>query len=317
MQATNANTGAPSLVLESTVLAPTPTLPQPVAGQGARPGPGGRLGRGGLYGLGQEVEDDEAFKALYGLRGKTIRVDGPTWVDGLVTTLNDPFVSWVLLFVGVFMLILEIKMPGVGLPAITSALAFLLFFWSRYLSGTADQLEILLFLVGLICLGLELFVFPGFGVFGMSGFLMIVVSIVMASHTFIWPTQEYEYRQMAGTLFQVVGVMVGVGVGRGPLRQVHPLAAGSSTGWSSSPRSTTARSWTTRAAKPSPDEPYESIAFLMGETGRTTTVLKPSGKARFGKLLVDVRADGYFIERDSLIEVIDVQGMKVIVKPIA
>ena len=55
----------------------------------------------------------------------------------------------------------------------------------------------------------------------------------------------------------------------------------------------------------------------MGETGRTTTVLKPSGKARFGKLLIDVRADGYFIEQDSLIEVIDVQGNKVIVKPIA
>jgi len=102
-----------------------------------------------------------------------------------VTTLNDPFVGWVLLFVGIFMLILEIKMPGVGLPAITSALAFLLFFWSRYLSGTADQLEILLFLVGMVCLGLELFVFPGFGVFGMSGFLLIVVSIVMASHTFV------------------------------------------------------------------------------------------------------------------------------------
>ena len=154
--------------------------------------------------------------------------------------------SWVLLFVGVFMLILEIKMPGVGLPAITSALAFLLFFWSRYLSGTADQLEILLFLVGLICLGLELFVFPGFGVFGLSGFLLIVASIVMASHTFVWPTQEYEYRQMAGTLFQVVG---GDGRGRASAR---PWSGGtsrrsrSSTGWSSSPSPTTARSWTTR-----------------------------------------------------------------------
>ena len=91
-----------------------------------------------------------------------------------MTTLNNPFASWMLLFVGVFMLILEIKMPGVGLPAITSALAFLLFFWSRYLSGTADQLEILLFLVGLICLGLELFVFPGFGVFGLSGFVLVL-----------------------------------------------------------------------------------------------------------------------------------------------
>ncbi len=165
------------------------------------------------YHLGREVGDVEEFKGLYGVRDKFIRVDGPTWVDGLVTTLNDPVASWMLLFVGVFMLILEIKMPGVGLPAITSALAFLLFFWSRYLSGTADQLEILLFLVGLICLGLELFVFPGFGVFGLSGFVLILTSIVMASHTFVWPTQDYEYRQMAGTLGQIVAVMVGVGIG--------------------------------------------------------------------------------------------------------
>ena len=85
--------------------------------------------------------------------------------------------------------------PGIGLPAITAGLAFLLYFWSSYLGGTADQLEILLFLVGLICLALELFVFPGFGVFGMSGVLLVLTSVVMASHTFIWPTQEYEYRQ--------------------------------------------------------------------------------------------------------------------------
>ncbi len=225
VQATNVNTGAPSLVLESQVQA----NPEIYLNPSTVKEPGKllviRSGEAATFGLGQEVENDEAFKALYGLRGKNIRVDGPTWVDGLVTTLNDPFVSWVLLFIGIFMLILEVKMPGVGLPAITSALAFLLFFWSRYLSGTADQFEILLFLVGLICLGLELFVFPGFGVFGMSGFLLIVVSIVMASHTFIWPTQDYEYRQMAGTLFQVVAVMVGVGVGASLVGTLFTLAA--------------------------------------------------------------------------------------------
>src|SRR5439155_22535958 len=142
------------------------------------------------FGLGQVVGNEEEFKGLYGLRGKTIRVDGPTWVDSLVTILTDPFVSWLLLFVGLFMLVLELKLPGIGLPAITSALAFLLFFWSHYLSGTADQLEIILFLVGMVCLALELFVFPGYGVFGMSGVLLILTSIVMASHTFVWPTQE-------------------------------------------------------------------------------------------------------------------------------
>src|SRR5258708_36914434 len=112
------------------------------------------------------------------------------------------------------MRVLELKLPGIGLPAITSALAFLLFFWSHYLSGTADQLEIILFLVGLVCLALELFVFPGFGVFGMSGVLLILTSIVMASHTFVWPTREHEYREMGCTLIQATVASVRGRAGR-------------------------------------------------------------------------------------------------------
>ena len=163
------------------------------------------------YGLGQVVNDDDELKALYGLRGRAIRVDGPGWVDSLVTILTDPYVSWLLLFIGAFMLVIELKLPGIGLPAIISALAFLLFFWSHYLSGTADQLEIILFLIGLVCLAVEIFVFPGFGVFGMSGILLMLCSIVLASHTFIWPTQDYEYQELGHTLLQVTGMLAAVG----------------------------------------------------------------------------------------------------------
>ncbi len=228
------------------------------------------------YGIGQVVSDVEELKARYGLRGKPIRIDGPTWVDSLVTILTDPFVSWLLLFVGLFMLVLELKLPGIGLPAITSALAFLLFFWSHYLSGTADQLEIILFLVGMVCMALELFVFPGFGVFGMSGILLILTSIVMASHTFVWPTQEYEYREMGYTLLQVVVAMVAVAGGAVVLARYFPsLPLFNRLVLKPEP-------WTGVAdedptAKP-PLEGYESLAFLIGETGRTTTVLRPRAR---------------------------------------
>jgi membrane-bound serine protease (ClpP class) len=266
------------------------------------------------FGLGQRAADVEEMKGLYRLKGKTIRVDGPTWVDGLVHTLNDPFVGFILLFVGIFMLILEIKMPGVGLPAITSVLAFLLFFWSRFLSGTADQLEILLFLVGLICLGLELFVFPGLGVFGVSGVILILISIVMASHTFIWPSQEYEYRQMLSTLFQVTAVLVSAGVGIAFIGRFLPSIP----------------LFNKLILRPEPwdglesDDPNakpsgageSSLSFLMGETGRTTTVLRPMGKARFGEMLVDVSADGFYLEPDTLVEVVDIQGTRVVVRPV-
>lgn len=258
------------------------------------------------------VADDQEFQHVYGLTGQQIHVAQPTWVDTLVTTLNTPWMSWLLLFIGMFMLVVELKLPGIGLPAITSALAFLLFFWSRYLSGTADQLEIILFLAGLIALALELFVFPGIGVFGMSGILLILVSIVMASHTFVWPSNESEYREMGGTLLRVVGAMVAVGVGIAIFARFFPSIPYLNR-LILVPEPAGVEEIDPVTGKPiGPTE--ASYVYLMGETGRTTTTLRPAGKARFGELLIDVVADGGYVEPNSLVEVIEVQGTRVIVK---
>ena len=264
------------------------------------------------YGLGQVVNDAEELKALYGQRNRAIRVDGPSWVDSLVTILTDPYVSWLLLFVGAFMLVIELKLPGIGLPAIISALAFLLFFWSHYLSGTADQLEIILFLIGLVSLAVEIFVFPGFGIFGMSGILLMLCSIVLASHTFVWPTHDYEYQELGHTLIQVMGMLVAVGGCAVVLAKYFPsLPFFNRLVLKPEP-------WTRVEAEDSLGRPvvegYESLAILVGETGRTTSPLRPTGKAQFGGLLIDVTADRAFVETDSLVEVIDVQGPRVIVK---
>jgi membrane-bound serine protease (ClpP class) len=266
------------------------------------------------YGLGQSVADTEQFKALYGLRGREIAIEGPSWVDALVALLTDPYVSWLLLFVAVMMLVVELKLPGIGLPAIISALAFLLFFWSHYLSGTADQLEIILFLIGLVCLALELFVVPGFGIFGISGILLMLYSIVLASHTFVWPTHDYEYRELGVTLLRLTGVLVGVGVGAAVLARYFPSLP----------------LFNRLILKPEPwtpvegeeggvhaaSEGYETLAYLVGETGRTTSPLRPTGKARFGSLVIDVASAGGYVEADSLVEVVDVQGTRVIVKKV-
>ncbi len=249
---------------------------------------------------------DEWLKSR-GLEG--IRVDQPSWVDSLVATLNSPVMSGLLLFIGLFMLILELKLPGVGLPAIISALAFLLFFWSHYLGGTADRLEILLFLAGLVALALELFVFPGFGIFGGAGVLLVLGSVIMASHTFIWPTQAYEFRQLAGTLGQITITIVGVTAGAVVLGRYFPsmplfkrmiLAP-------PTPESDTEKPIATF-------ESTESLAHLLGERGRTTTVCRPIGRARFGDTLVDVIAEGNFLDPDTPVEVVEVRGTQILVK---
>ena len=265
------------------------------------------------FGLGHVVNDSDELKDLYAL-ASTMRVEGPGWVDWLVTVLTDPYVSWMLLFIGAVMLVVELKLPGIGLPAIISAVAFLLFFGSHYLSGTADQLEIILFLIGLVCIALEIFVFPGFGVFGMSGILLMLCSIVLASHTFVWPTQDYEYQELGHTLLQLTGMLVAVGGCTVVLARYFPSMPLFNR-LILKPEPWTTVEYEDSQGRHSPDG-YESLTFLIGETGRTTTPLRPTGKARFGSLLLDVTAVDRFVEPDTLIEVVDVQGSRVTVKKI-
>jgi membrane-bound ClpP family serine protease len=53
-----------------------------------------------------------------------------------------------------------------------------------------------------------------------------------------------------------------------------------------------------------------------GATGVVTTRLIPAGKARFGNQLVDVITDGVAVEPGTRIEVVEVTGNRVLVRPV-
>ena len=261
-------------------------------------------------GLATVEESRDGLIAKLGLDTDRLETIGPSWIDILVAVLNNRLVSFLILTLGLFLLVLEFKLPGIGLPAIGSALCFTLFFWSHYLSGTADQLEILLFAIGLICMALELFVLPGFGVFGLAGVLLTITSIILASHTFLWPSGSEEYRQMGLTLIQLLSAMTVVVVGILWIsRNMHrmPIFSG---------------------LVLSPDEPSViddsdqvifgdselNLSYLMGRIGMTTTPMRPTGKARFDDLYVDATAQTGFIDERQPVEVVAVRGLRVIVR---
>src|SRR5437588_12735235 len=87
-----------------------------------------------------------------------------------------------LVMIGIACLILELKMPGVGLPGVLSALCFVLYFWAHSrLAGHLTMLALLLFVLGLILIALEVFVVPGLGITGISGVLLVLVSLTLAT----------------------------------------------------------------------------------------------------------------------------------------
>lgn len=64
------------------------------------------------------------------------------------------------------------------------------------------------------------------------------------------------------------------------------------------------------------DERARELQALTGQQGSATTPLRPSGTARLGGAFVSVQTNGEFVESGTLVEVVDVEGNRVYVKPV-
>ncbi len=252
------------------------------------------------------VESFDELKQQYGLEGN-VRLAEQGWADYLVQALASPAVAWLLLFIGGAALYAEIQSPGIGIGAFIAAVSFLLYFWSMHLGGTADWLEVLLFVAGVCCVLVELFILPGTAVFGLGGGLMIIVSLILASQTFIVPHNEYQLAQLRDSLLGLLATFIGIGVAAMLMQRYLPHTPLLSNMMLDPPSGA-------ELADISHRESLVSLDYLVGETGTAITQLTPSGKARFDGRLVDVIADGEVIARGDSIVVTEVHGNRVVVR---
>ncbi|MCA9152759.1 MAG: hypothetical protein KDA92_25820, partial [Planctomycetales bacterium] len=172
---------------------------------------------------------------------------------------------------------------------------------------TAEVLEVMLFLMGIACIILEILVIPGFGIFGLGGGAMVLASLVLASQTFVLPTNDYQWRAFSQSMTTVLLAGVGVFAMLFLLRQnIHraPLLR------------------RVVLMPPSDDERELRLQresgthyeWLLGQIGVTRTQLMPSGKATFGDLTVDVMSEGELIDRGARVVVVEAKGNRVIVR---
>jgi membrane-bound serine protease (ClpP class) len=231
----------------------------------------------------------------------------PNWALAFIEWLANPWLAWPLLFIGFFALMIEFSSPGIGVPGFISALCFLLFFWSHFLHGTAGWLEVLLFVGGLACLAVELFVVPGFGIFGVGGGLMIIASIILASQTFVVPTNAYQMRQFPISVMMVSAGMAGGLAAIAAIRRFLPDTPYFNRMMLKPPAADERDEISRREA-------LAEFGHLMGKRGVTTTPLFPAGKAQFGDDLVDVRSEGEFLTKGTPIVVVEAVGSIVIVR---
>jgi len=98
-----------------------------------------------------------------------------------VLFMMNPILQAIFLIMIIGGIYIEFKTPGIGIPIAVAILGAILYFSPLYIQSLAQNWEILLFIVGLILLGMELFVIPGFGICGISGIVSIVVSLTFAA----------------------------------------------------------------------------------------------------------------------------------------
>ena len=232
----------------------------------------------------------------------------PTGVDIAVEFLNSWLISGLLLIVGLTGLYMEAMAPGHGVGGLVAAACFLLLFWSHFLGGTADWLEVLLFILGLACIAVEIFLLPGTIVPGLVGAALILVSLVMASQGFLIPETTRDLHTLAGTMAMIViscGVFVAAAVVLTRRMDSLPLLNRLMLAPPDAESATEKASAATGDSRP-----------VVGDVGVAHTPLRPGGKGRFGERTIDVLASGDFLDRGTPIRVVRVTGNQVLVETI-
>jgi membrane-bound serine protease (ClpP class) len=260
--------------------------------------------------------DMEQLRTRLGISETTdLRPVAKTWVDNLVTALNSRWGGFLLVTIGIIFIYLELHMPA-GLYLIGAITSFSLFFWSRFLGGSAGGLELTLFILGMVLLGVEFFVIPGFGVFGVTGILMTVASLVMASNTFsgMSATEGFEQSMnslgsLAAALMVVIAVAVVMNRFLPSIPFVNRLIL--------TPPGYMQNHGEGVMLDPSlQSQPVSVGPVAVGTIGVTASSLRPTGKAMFGDKYLDVVSDGAYIDHGTKIEVIRLAGNRIIVRSV-
>ena len=250
---------------------------------------------------------DEVLSA-YGLAGQPTQLMGKDWAEVLVSFVSHPAVSGLLMALGGLGIWMELKTPGFGLPGALGLAAFVLLFGSHHLLGHANLSEMLLFLTGLVLLGVEVFVIPGFGIVGIAGILCLGVSLVLAMQGFTLPSPDQPW-QMDRSVESALTVMVSMS-----LFLVVSLAVLAYLPLTSRFNPLVLKSTEAKDAGYVSVRPEEKA--LVGKRGVSISTLRPSGRADIDGLTIDVVTEGDFVDPGQQLEVVRCEGNRIVVRPV-
>jgi len=253
--------------------------------------------------------DFDAAIALLNLT-QAERVDLQTsWGEKIARLLTDPIVSSLLMTFGFLGLLMELYTPGFGVGGTIGVVCLALFFLGQYAAHLAGWEELLIFAFGFVLLLLEVFVIPGFGITGVAGIGLMVTALVMAMIDLELPWDVsfelgYAQQSLSRALVRIAVALAALLVGAFVFGKYFP---GSGLGKKLILASSTAASAGYVSAK-------VGLEGLVGKQGTAHSTLRPAGIALIEGRRVDVVSEGEFIDPGAAIEVVQVDGNRVVVR---
>ena len=235
--------------------------------------------------------ETEALR-LYSLGEATVVSDEMEPRDMFVGILRQPIVRMILVALILSALVIEIKMGGIGAGLGMAVIMGALLLGGSDESWFNSMKLIALFVLGAVFIGIEL-VTPSVGVFGLAGVVMVFGSLF-----FMLGADMSALYILAGSIVFAVLLFILLGKRLPKSRFLAKVTLHN--------RSTREKGYSSQ----------EDKSRYLYEEGKTITILRPAGTVRIGKERVDAVSGGEFIDKDTEVRVIQVEGTRVIGEPV-
>lgn len=252
-------------------------------------------------GYADEVEDWSALLADLGLEGAPVQTMHVNWAERIVRFLSNPIVAPFLLSLGFLGLIAEIKSPGLGVAGFAGLLSLALFFGSHLILGLAGMEDFILLGTGVVLIAVEMFIIPGFGLFGVLGGVGVVGGVYMSMIGGVPTLPDFA---QAGAILST-SILIILITSWALLRHLPHSSRLARSGVFLLDKGDKEDGWA--SAAPRPD--------LLGREGLALTDLRPSGTVLLGEERVDAVSESEWIEEGTDVRVVSSEGYRLVVRP--
>lgn len=222
-------------------------------------------------------------------------VTGTFLMGSVLYTFRDvvtmPIIAFILLLVFFLGVIYQLFSEEINIIGVLAFASIIIFYSGHLLIGDYNGVSLVLFVTGIALIIIEFFVIGA--ILGIMGGLLLLLSILLVSDNMA----VFGLYLMAIIFLALIEWVIFVKFKKRKIPILSRLILNDSTDAESGYTS------------------FDDRSYLLGQTAKTATPLRPSGTIRLEDARIDAVAEGSYIAGNVEVKIIHVEGTRVVVRP--